>query len=41
MQCTGHKSSKAFYSYIKVTPEEHAKDIKQLWDKAEKNLKAA
>lgn len=33
MAITGHKTEKAFLSYIKVTPEEHAKKLERHWDK--------
>lgn len=31
MQITGHKTEKAFLSYIKVTPDEHAKLLQLHW----------
>jgi hypothetical protein len=33
MGITGHKKEKAFLKYIKVTPKEHAKLLKLLWQK--------
>lgn len=33
MAITGHKTEKAFLRYIKLTPNEHAKLLKQHWDK--------
>jgi hypothetical protein len=33
MAITGHKTEKAFLSYIKVTPEEHAKKLERHWEK--------
>jgi site-specific recombinase XerD len=39
MAITGHKTEKAFLSYIKLTPSEHAKLLKQHWQKRN-NLKA-
>lgn len=33
MAITGHKSERAFLSYIKVTPEEHAKKLQRHWEK--------
>ncbi len=31
MKISGHKNEKDFYKYIKVTPEEAAQKIKELW----------
>lgn len=31
MAITGHKTEKAFLTYIRVTPEEHAKKLKEHW----------
>ncbi len=31
MAITGHKTEKAFYSYIKVNEEEHAEMLKKHW----------
>lgn len=36
MAITGHRTEKSFMLYIKVTPNEHAKLLKQHWDHAEK-----
>jgi integrase len=33
MAITGHKSERSFLKYIRVSAEEHAQKIKQLWDK--------
>lgn len=33
MQCTGHTTEKSFLKYIKVTPNQHAKRLKEKWDK--------
>lgn len=33
MAITGHKTEKAFLSYIKLTPDEHAQLLKMHWDK--------
>jgi len=33
MKISGHKSVKDFYKYIRVTPEEAANKIKDLWEK--------
>jgi integrase len=33
MAITGHKTEKSFLKYIRVTPDEHAQRIKELWDK--------
>jgi hypothetical protein len=33
MAITGHKTEKSFLKYIRVTPDEHAHKIKDLWDK--------
>jgi hypothetical protein len=40
MAITGHRTEKAFLKYIRVTSEEHAKKIKELWTKREGKLKA-
>jgi len=32
MAITGHHTEAAFLSYIKVTPDEHAKKLQQHWD---------
>jgi integrase len=32
MAITGHKTEEAFLKYIKVTPEEHAKKLREHWD---------
>jgi integrase len=40
MAITGHKTEKAFLKYIRVTPDEHAKKIKELWRDRERTLKA-
>jgi len=39
MAITGHRTEKAFLSYIKLTPDEHAQILKLHWDKRN-NLKA-
>jgi integrase len=31
MKITGHKTEEAFYKYIKLTPDEHAKLLQQHW----------
>jgi hypothetical protein len=31
MKISGHKRTKDFYKYIRITPEEAANKIKQLW----------
>ena len=31
MKISGHKSIKDFYKYIRITPEEAAQKIKELW----------
>ena len=33
MQVTGHTTEKSFLRYIKVTPDQHAKRLKEKWDK--------
>jgi len=33
MSISGHKTEKSFRSYIKATGEEHAKILKEFWDK--------
>ena len=33
MKISGHKSVKDFYKYIRITPEEAAQKIKELWEK--------
>ena len=33
MRITGHKTERAFLTYIKVTPDEHAKLLKDHWEK--------
>ena len=33
MAVTGHKTEKAFLLYIRVTPEEHAKKLREHWQK--------
>ncbi|PZP52444.1 MAG: hypothetical protein DI598_00645 [Pseudopedobacter saltans] len=33
MAITGHKTEKSFYRYIRLTPEENAKDIANIWQK--------
>lgn len=40
MAITGHKTEKAFLKYIRVTPDEHARKIKELWNKRDSVLKA-
>jgi hypothetical protein len=32
MAITGHKTEKAFYKYIKITPDGHARKLKEAWD---------
>jgi integrase len=36
MAVTGHKTEKAFMKYIKVKPDEHAKILRDVWDKQAK-----
>ncbi len=36
MGITGHKTEKDFLRYIKVSPDEHAKKIREIWDKEAK-----
>jgi hypothetical protein len=31
MAITGHRTEKAFMKYIKVTPKEHAIQLKEIW----------
>jgi hypothetical protein len=31
MRISGHKNEKYFYKYIRITPEEAAQKIKELW----------
>jgi hypothetical protein len=31
MKISGHKSLKAFYKYIRITPEQTGKKIQQIW----------
>lgn len=38
MAITGHKTEAAFLRYIKVTPEEHAKKIREMWNRNEIKL---
>lgn len=33
MKISGHKSSKDFYKYIRITPEQAAQKMKEIWDK--------
>jgi Phage integrase family. len=40
MAITGHKTEKSFLKYIRVTPDEHAQKIKQLWAARDNQLKA-
>jgi hypothetical protein len=40
MAITGHKSEAAFLKYIKLTPSEHAKLLKDHWTKRQSTLKA-
>jgi hypothetical protein len=40
MAITGHKTEKSFLKYIRVTPDEHAQRVKDLWDKRAIKLKA-
>lgn len=40
MAITGHKTEKAFLKYIRVTPEEHAHKLKDLWEKRSTQLRA-
>ncbi len=40
MKITGHKTEKAFYTYIRVTPKESAQKLRDLWQKEYSNLKA-
>jgi integrase len=39
MQITGHKTEKAFLKYIKVTSDEHAKKLREFWQKKGEHLK--
>jgi integrase len=36
MKISGHKNEKDFYKYIRVTPEEAAQKIKELWQESNK-----
>jgi len=36
MAITGHKSEKSFLKYIRVTPDEHARKLKTLWERRSK-----
>lgn len=40
MAITGHKTEKAFLRYIKLTPTEHAENLKKMWEKRDKKLRA-
>lgn len=40
MAITGHKTEKAFLRYIKLTPTEHAENLKRMWDKRDRKLRA-
>lgn len=40
MQITGHKTEKAFLTYIKVSSDEHAKVLQLHWQRKEFNLRA-
>lgn len=40
MAITGHRTEKSFLKYIRVTKDEHAQKIKELWAARENNLKA-
>lgn len=40
MAITGHKTEKSFLRYIRVTPDEHAQKIKELWDRRANKLQA-
>jgi hypothetical protein len=33
MAISGHRTEKSFRAYIKATPEEHARIMKDFWDK--------
>jgi integrase len=33
MKISGHKSLKDFYKYIRITPEEAGKKIREIWEK--------
>lgn len=33
MKITGHKTEKSFLEYIKITPQEHAKKLREFWEK--------
>lgn len=39
MKISGHKNEKDFYKYIRITPEEAAQKIKELWLDRDKNMK--
>jgi integrase len=39
MKISGHKSVKDFYKYIRITPEEAALLIKEIWNKREESIK--
>jgi integrase len=41
MKLTGHRTEKAFMKYIKVTPKEHAQNLKRLWETLEPKMKIA
>jgi hypothetical protein len=33
MAITGHRTEKAFLKYIKVTPKEHAIELREIWSR--------
>jgi len=39
MKVTGHKTESAFLKYIKVTEEEHARKIEEMWNKEAEHLR--
>jgi len=41
MAITGHRTETAFLKYIKVTPQEHAEKMRDMWLKAGEHLKVA
>ena len=41
MAVTGHRTETAFLKYIKVTPQEHAEKMREIWLKAGEHLKVA
>jgi len=41
MAITGHRTETAFLKYIKVTPQEHAEKMRDIWLNAGSHLKVA